>query len=238
MESCSRPQKHWKRWLSGNLPVQQEQVPAACDISKNQMRAVVKSIAFCSEVTSWVIITAISALIFEGKFPILEARSISEQSRWSARPGRENGCACRVDPSNARATKPRSAVCPVVWGALLHAFFSLLAMKQFKSVCQGLFFACRSVHCVSFTCMDCVGNVCEAKEVTDTRLFRRSSPQLTSHLHKSYCFFPSRSVCAGTIQGKENLKYFCLSTTAKRGISAMKRSPACVVRQWPEASTV
>ena len=39
--------------------------------------------------------TAISALIFEGKFPILEARFISEQSRPSARPGRENGCACR-----------------------------------------------------------------------------------------------------------------------------------------------
>ena len=80
--------------------------------------------------------TAISALIFEGKFPILAARFISEQSRPSARPGRENGCACRSVQRDARATstQPRwiSAVCPVVWGALLHAFFSLLAMKQFK----------------------------------------------------------------------------------------------------------
>ena len=54
--------------------------------------------------------------------------------------------------------------------------------------------------------MKCVGNVCEAKEATDTRLFRRSSPQLTSHLHKS--FFPGRSACVGVVQGRENLKYF------------------------------
>ena len=47
---------------------------------------------------------------------------------------------------------------------MLHAFFFFACNETVKSVCQSLFFACRSVHCVSFTCMECVGNVCEAKK--------------------------------------------------------------------------
>ena len=133
---------------------------------------------------------------------------------------------------------PNFMACSPVVRRSFTFFFLCLQWNSSKYVFHSLFFACRSVHCVSFACMECVGNVCEAKEATDTRLFRRSSPQLTSHLHKSYCFFPGRSACVGVVQGRENLKYFCLSTTANRGISAWKRSPACVVRQWPEASTV
>ena len=63
-------------------------------------------------------------------------------------------------------------------------FFAGLQWKSSKYVCQSLFFACGSEHCVSLTCIECVGNVCEV--ATGTRLFRRSSPQPTSHLHKSY----------------------------------------------------
>ena len=108
-------------------------------------------------------LTAISALIFEGKFPILEARFISEQSRPSARPGRENGCAYR----SVQRPSDQASLCSMPGTGSLRGLasrFSLLAMKQVKSVCQSLFFACRSVHCVSFTCMECVGNVCEAKK--------------------------------------------------------------------------
>ena len=63
--------------------------------------------------------------------------------------------------------------------------------NMFVRVCSLLAEVCTAF----LLCMECVGNVCEAKEATNTRLFRRSSPQLTSHLHKSYCFFPGRSVC-------------------------------------------
>ena len=54
--------------------------------------------------------TAISALIFEENFSILVARFISEQSRPSTRPGRENGCACRsvLSPSDQALLKPGS----------------------------------------------------------------------------------------------------------------------------------
>ena len=83
----------------------------------------------------------------------------------------------------------------------------------------SLFFACESVHCVSFTCIERVGNVCEAKVATHMRLFGRSSPEPTSHLHKCHCFFPllsdQRSQCLSVVQGTESLKHYCLSTREK-----------------------
>ena len=182
--------------------------------------------------------TAISALIFERKFPILVARFISEQSRPSARPGPRKWLRLSIRPTRCPSDPASLNLCSMPGSlSLLHAFFFFACneavQNMFARVCSLLAEVCTAFL---LQCMECVGNVCEAKEATDTRLFRRSSPQLTSHLHKS--FFPGRSVCValGVVQGRENRKYFCLSATAKRGISAMKRSPACFVRQWPEAS--
>ena len=113
----------------------------------------------------------------------------SDHLRPSPWPGKKK-MAALVAPSKARANNPRwiPAACPAVWGARLGSFS--LQWNSSNFVCQHQFFACVSLHCVSFTCIECVGNVCEAKVATDTHMFRRSSPQPTSHLHKSYCFFP------------------------------------------------
>ena len=134
-----------------------------------------------------------SVLIFERKFSILVALFISEQSRPSARRGRENCCACLSvqSPSDEASLNLCSTVCLVVWGALLDTSFLCLHWTSSKLLCLSESFLCLRKYALrSFTCNDCVGNVCEAKVATDTRLFRRSSPQPTSHLHKSYCFFP------------------------------------------------
>ena len=76
--------------------------------------------------------TAISALVFEGKFSILIARFISEQSRPSARPGGENGCACRSVQRTSDQASLNLCSMPGSFRGLTSRFFALLAMKLFK----------------------------------------------------------------------------------------------------------
>ena len=77
-------------------------------------------------------VTAISALVIEGKLPILIARFISEQSRPSARPGGENGCACRSVQRPSDQASLNLCTMPGSLRGLTSRFFSLLAMKLFK----------------------------------------------------------------------------------------------------------
>ena len=77
--------------------------------------------------------TAISALIFGGKFSILVARFISEQSSPSAQPGELLRLSLRPKPerpSLAESLRDARSV-----GALLHSSFSLLAMKLISKIC-------------------------------------------------------------------------------------------------------
>ena len=109
--------------------------------------------------------TAISALIFEGKFPILEARFISEQSRPSVRPGRENGCACR----SVQRPSDQASLCstPGSLSGLASPFF-FFGCNETVQKCLSESVLCLQKCALRFFYMHgmcwLIGNVCEAKK--------------------------------------------------------------------------
>ena len=159
----------------------------------------------------------------KGNFP--HSKPGSSLSRAAHRLGPVEKMAALVDPSNARATNFRS----VVWGALFTLSFSLLAMKQFKSVCQRLFFAHRSVHCVSFTCMECVGNVCEPKKQL-TRVCS-GDRHLSSHLTFTRAILPRSQCLCRCRSGKGKPKIFLPFDHSKA--RDFSDEEIATLRRWP-----